>query len=418
MRKGHLVITLAIASLLATSAWADTVKILSIEPNVKEGRAFYADVAKKFEAANPGVTVQFDYLDDTSFKSKLPTLLQSAARPDAFFTWTGGVFHEQADAGVLKDISKELDPAWKATAAPAALNAVTYKGAIYGVPMYMAGVAFWYNKELTDKAGVDPTTIKTWDDFLAAVKAIKAAGITPIVVGGKGKWPLAFYYGYLTTRIASPAGIAAADAGKDGGFRGPDFLKAAQEFKRLVDLKPFQPGYMDTDNNKAIGLFGDGKGAFELMANFIVGAQAKNSTSGKGIDAANLKFIPFPAVPSGKGDPADTFGGVNGWLVSKNAAPSTVKFLQFLVNKENQEQSARMALWLPIIKGASEAIVDANVRGVAQMLAAAPHHQLWLDQALGANVGGALNDAAAQLATGDVTPEQAVQMVEQAREMR
>ncbi|MDR3438764.1 extracellular solute-binding protein [Telmatospirillum sp.] len=409
---------LALVSLLATSAFAETVKILSIEPNVTSGREFYADAAKAFEAANPGVTIQFDYLDDTSFKSKLPTLLQSSTRPDAFYTWTGGVFHEQADAGVLKDISGELDSEFKATLAPIGLDAMTYKGKTYGVPMYAASVTLWYNKDLTDKAGVDPAKIKTWDDFLSAVKVIKAAGITPIIVGGKGKWPLAFYYGYLITRIVGTDGIVAANTGVGGGFASDNFVRAGAEFKRLTDLQPFQSGFMDTDNNKALGLFGDGKGAFELMGNFIVGTQRKNSTSGQGIAPDKLGFIPFPAVAGGRGNAADTFGGVNGWLVTKNASPLTVKWLKFLVNKENQEKSASLGLWLPIVKGTQSAIPDPGIRGVAELLTQAPHHQLYLDQAFGASVGSALNDAAAELATGDVDAKSAAAKVEDARQLR
>ena len=53
-------------------------------------------------------------------------------------------------------------------------------------------MVFWYNKDLCQKAGVDPTQIKQWEDFMEAVKKIKAAGITPIAAGGKDKWPLAF----------------------------------------------------------------------------------------------------------------------------------------------------------------------------------------------------------------------------------
>jgi len=392
--------------------------MLSIEPNLPIGREFYADAAKKFEAANPGISVKIDYMDDTSFKSVLPTLLQSPARPDAFFTWTGGVFQEQAKAGVLKDISGDLDPEFRGTLAPAALAAMTSQGKTYGVPMYAASVTLWYNKELTDKAGVDMDAIKTWDDFLEAVKKVKTAGITPIVAGGKGKWPLAFYLGYLVTRIAGADGIAAADEGKNGGLAGPDFVRAAKEYKRLVDLEPFQPGFMDTDNNKALGLFGDGKGAFELMGNFIVGTQAKNSSSGKGIADDKLRFISFPAVPGGKGDAADTFGGVNGWLVTKNASPSTVKWLKFLVNKENQEKSGGLSLWLPIAKGTQASLTNPAVRAVAELQAKAPHHQLYLDQALGASVGAALNDAAADMAAMGLPPEEAMAKIEEARQMR
>ncbi|MCM5558101.1 ABC transporter substrate-binding protein [Pleomorphomonas sp. JP5] len=418
MKKYATLAVLAATVLASFPAFAETVKVLSIEPNVKEGRDFYAAAIDKFEKANPDIKIQFDYLDDTSFKSKLPTLLQSAARPDIFFTWTGGVFHEQADAGVLRDISGDVDPKALETFAPGGIKALTYKDKLYGLPMYAGVVVLFYNKELTDKAGIDPKTIKTWDDFLAAVKTVKEAGITPIVVGGKSKWPLQHYYGYLATRIAGTDGIVAASAGENGGLAGPDFIKAGEEFKRLADLQPFQPGFMDTDNSKAGGLFGDGRGAFILSGNYMIGAQKRNSTSGSGISDENLGFIPFPVVEGGKGDPADTFGGINGWLVSKNATPAAAKFLESLMDLDNQTTSASMDLWLPIVKGADAGIKNANIKAIANLLASAPHHQLYLDQELGANVGAAMNDASAQLATGDISPEEAAEMVEEANEMR
>lgn len=418
MKRYAALAVLAVGMCVSAPVLAETVKVLSIEPNVKEGRDFYASAIEKFEKANPDVKIQFDYLDDTSFKSKLPTLLQSSARPDIFYTWTGGVFHEQADAGVLKDISGEIDQKTLDTFAPGGIKALTYKDKLYGLPMYAGVVVLFYNKELTKQAGVDPTTIKTWDDFLAAVKTIKAAGITPIVVGGKSKWPLQHYYGYLATRVAGVDGIAAADAGDNGGLAGPDFVKAGEEFKKLADLQPFQPGFMDTDNSKAGGLFGDGRGAFILAGNYMIGAQKRNSTSGEGISDDKLGFIPFPVVEGGKGDPADTFGGINGWLVSKDATPAASKFLASLMDLDNQTVSASMDLWLPIVKGADAGIKNANVKAIANLLAAAPHHQLYLDQELGANVGAAMNDASAELATGDISPEEAAQRVEEARQMR
>src|SRR6218665_2362412 len=116
----------ALGMIFAGSAFAENVRILMQEPNVPQGREYYQAAAKAFEAENPGTTVQFDFLDDTSLKAKLPTLLQSSSRPDAFFTWTGGVFHEQADAGVLKDISAEFTAADRANYAPSGIDAVTY----------------------------------------------------------------------------------------------------------------------------------------------------------------------------------------------------------------------------------------------------------------------------------------------------
>ena len=409
---------LAASAMFAQYAQADTVKMLLVEPNTVASKDYYSSIQKAFEAKNPGVTVQIDYMDDTSYKAKLPTLLQSNARPDVFFTWTGGVFHEQAKAGILKDISADMNAGWKDVFSPGGVAALNYKGKYYGAPMYAASVVLWYNKKLLAQAKIDPATILTWDDFLAAVSKLKAAGITPIVAGGKDKWPLAFYYGFLTTRIAGKDGIANADAGVTGGFDNPDMVRVGAEFKRLVDLQPFQPGFMDTNNNKASGLFGDGKGAFHLMGNWLYGTQKQNSTSGKGIPDEDLGFISFPAVQGGKGGANDTFGGINGWLVTKDASPSTVKWLQFMLSKENQIEAGRQALWLPIAKGAGTNISNPLLRQVVAQFDKAGHHQLYLDQALGASVGATLNDVTAEIATGEITPQQAAKRVEEARKMR
>ena len=60
------------------------------------------------------------------------------------------------------------------------------------MPFDTGAVPIFYNKKLFDKAGVKAEDIKSWDDFLAAVKKLKAAGITPIVVGAGEKWPMHF----------------------------------------------------------------------------------------------------------------------------------------------------------------------------------------------------------------------------------
>ncbi len=60
------------------------------------------------------------------------------------------------------------------------------------------------------KGNVDGDKIKTWDDLLAAVKAIKAAGVTPIVVGGADKWPLHFYWTHLAVRVGGKPAFEAA----------------------------------------------------------------------------------------------------------------------------------------------------------------------------------------------------------------
>jgi raffinose/stachyose/melibiose transport system substrate-binding protein len=419
MKRYFVVFALAWLCLFQGSAFAaeTLVRILDHEPTTREEKDFLLRVAEKFEKANPDIKVKFDFLDDVSFKAKLPTLLQSPERPDAFFTWTGGVFYEQAETGMLRDITDEISPEAKSRYANIGLDAMSYKGRLYGIPMYATNILVWYNGNLLKKGGVDPAAIKTWDDFLDACVQLKRAGIVPIAMGGKDKWPIAFFYGPLALRIVGQDGINAANRGENGGFDSEGFVRVGSEFKRLIDIDPFQPGFMDTGFHKSVGLFGDGIGAFLPIAHYVVDMNAKNSTSGKGI-GESLDFIPFPVVKDGKGEAGDTFGGINGWLLTKSAKPEALRFLEYLTNEENQRESGRLNLWLPIVKGTQSALADPRIRRVAELLERAPHHQLYLDQALGAIVGSAINDVSAEMATREISPKEAAERIEEARQMR
>ena len=411
---------LALATALGTvlfgqMAAAETVKLLSINTNAPEEKPYFAAIEAAYEAANPGVDIVIEYQDDESFKTRLPTLLQSKARPDIFFSWGGGTFYEQAKAGVLEDIAPLMSPECKAAHSDAALGAFAYNGVQHGMAMYAAEVVMWYNIDLAEKAGIDPMKIKTWEDFLGAVETAKAADVTPMVVGGRDKWPLHFLYSLLALRIVGADGIAAAAAGEDGGFASEGFVKVGEEFQRLVALEPFQRGFLDAGYDKATGLFGDGGGLFHLMGNWDYGASRAGSTSGEGLSDAQLGMISFPMVEGGAGDPFATFGGINGWAVTKDANPKAVDFLCFMLNQENQTKAGAEGFWIPVAKGASAEIVNPYFAKISDNLARSSAHQLFLDQALGASVGATVNDVSADLASGATDPQEAADRVEEAR---
>ena len=247
---------------VGTAAADTTVKWLHIEVNPAQVK-IWDEVARAYEAAHPGVRIEMQFLENEAYKAKLPTILQSKDRPHVIYSWAGGVLKAQIEAGVLEDITDQVK-GYSDTITPAALAAFTQNGRVYGLPIALSQVGFLYNKELMAKANVDPTAIKTWDDLLAAVKALKAAGVTPIVVGGADKWPLHFYWTHLAVRIGGKAGFEAALRGENGGFAGETFQKSGELFKQLVDLQPFQNGFLGFKNPQAVGYFGDGKAAMTL----------------------------------------------------------------------------------------------------------------------------------------------------------
>ena len=189
-----------------------------------------------------GIQVVVEELENEDFKKKLPTLLQTDEAPHIFYSWGGGVFAEQAASGATRDVTSLMSEEFLATQSAAGTNAFTQDGKIMGVASQVSQVGFFYNKDLVAQAGVDVAAIKTWDDFLAAVQTVKDAGMTPIAAGGADKWPLHFYWSYLAMRVAGQEGMAAAKAG-EGTFADEAFVQAGAEFKRLIDLQPFQEGF-------------------------------------------------------------------------------------------------------------------------------------------------------------------------------
>jgi raffinose/stachyose/melibiose transport system substrate-binding protein len=408
---------LALASvsvaLIATAAFADTtVRVLHVSDN-PGGVALWKKIASDFEAQNKGVKVDVQYLENEAFKAKLPTLLQSEERPSIIYSWGGGVMRAQAKAGFLSDISADVAP-WTGSLSAVAVKAFQVDGKTVGIPFNTGEVGFFYNKKLFEKAGVKAEDIKSWDDFLGAVKKIKAAGITPIVVGAGEKWPIHFYYSYLVMRIGGASALADAAAGKDGGFKAAPFVEAGKRLRELAALEPFQPGYIGTSHTQAEGMFGDGKGAMELMGEWLLDSQASNAADGKGQPIDNIGLLSFPLLPGGKGVTTDVLGGINGWLVTKGAPKEAAAFLKFFSQDKYQREAAAKGYYIPVVNGAEAAIENPVVKQIAAQLAASTYHQNFFDQDLGPSVGRVVNDISAAVAAGEMKPEAAAAAIQDA----
>ncbi len=409
---------LAALALPAARAATTTVRWLHIEQNA-DMAGFLADVGRRFEAANPGVKIELQYLENESFKKKLTTLLQSPDRPHLVYSWAGGVLREQVKAGVVQDISAAMDAGgWRSRFAPSALAPYSVNGRQYGLPMLSSQVGFFHSRPLFEKAGVDGAAIRTWDDFLAAVKKLQAAGIVPLVVGGGDKWPLHFYWSHLALRCGGKAAfesaLTASPSGAAPGFTAPAFVRAGELFAQLAALQPFQRGWQSASWPQSAGQFGDGKGAMMLMLDALRNAMRANAADKIGVADEQLGWFPFPAVPGGQGAPEETMGGLNGWMVTQGAPKETVALLGFLLDPANQRIAAERGLFIPAVAGAREAVKQPILRRQAELLGRSPYHQLFYDQMLGPQAGAVVNDMSFEIAAGRIKPADAAARVQQA----
>ena len=82
---------------------------------------------------------------------------------------------QYAIKGNLLDITDKTS-GYKDFYTPGPWASVQFAGKVYGLPMDSGPMAFFYNKEVFDKAGVDAEQIKTWDQYYDAAKKIHALG--------------------------------------------------------------------------------------------------------------------------------------------------------------------------------------------------------------------------------------------------
>ncbi|CAL9332354.1 extracellular solute-binding protein [Streptomyces sp. enrichment culture] len=371
-------------------------------------KSIWPERAKAFEAAHPDVRIKLVTMENEAYKSKMTALTSSGKLPDIYHTWGGGVLRQQIDAGLVEDLTPSVGSLLD-TLVPASVKAYQFDGKTYAVPFDIGAVGFWYNKALFARAGIQaPPT--TWADYLDAVRKLKSAGITPIALAGKEKWPGMYYWAYLAMRIAGIDGMQAAADTKD--FTGDDFVKAGEHLKELVALEPFQKGFLGAAYSTPTGeaaAMGNGKAAMELMGQWAPVVQAD---AGKGI-GKDLGFFPFPAVAGGKGAQTDVFGGGGGYAVRKGAPKAAVDFLKFFMSAESDRILVSKASMMPVVKDATSALTDPSLKLVSDVVGKATGFQLYLDQAYPPAVGQEINDSVAALIAGSKSPEQVARSVTQ-----
>jgi raffinose/stachyose/melibiose transport system substrate-binding protein len=369
----------------------------------------FGAAAKDYEAQHAGVKIKVTPLENQAFKSKLTTVTQAGNPPSLFNSWGGGVLKQQVQAGLVKDLT-EATSAWISAVSQVPLKYYRVDNKQYAVPYDNGMVGFWYNKEHFSRAGIAAPPA-TWAELLDDVGKLKGAGITPLALAGKEQWPAHFFWAYLALRIGGADVLEEAMAAKN--FNTDPLVAAGTQLKRLVDLQPFQLGFLGaaySATDGQAGVMGNGQAAMELMGQWAPATQAAYSTDTKG-QGDRIGFFPFPKVDGGAGKVTDVFGGGNGFAVGKDAPPETMDFVKYLLGVDMQRKGAASNGIVPVTKGAEDAIKDPNQALVAKTVAEATGFQLYLDQAWPPAVGEQVNAGVTDIIAGKARPDQMVKAI-------
>ncbi len=364
------------------------------------GLTYYQNAVKQFEAAHPGVTIKMQNIQNEDYDGKLQTALNSGTAPDILFQRGGGKMQAMVNAGQLQTLN--LSAADKTNIGSAG-PVDSINGTVYGIPLDANPEGIYYSQDLFTKAGIK-TTPTTIPELEADIAKLKAAGITPVVVGAKDAWPAAHWYYNFALRECSQDTMN--QAGQSLKFTDPCWTKAGNDLQSFLKVNPFQPGFLTTaaqvGAGSSAGLLANHKGAMELMGAWEPGTVASLTPNQKPLP--DLRWFPFPSVPGGAGNPSAMMGGFNGFSLSKNAPAVAWQFLEFLLTTPQQEAYAKAFVTIPVNPAAQGVVTDPSAVEVKNALNKAAYTMQFLDTQYGQNVGNALNAAVVNMLAGKGTP--------------
>ncbi|TCL77006.1 carbohydrate ABC transporter substrate-binding protein (CUT1 family) [Hydrogenispora ethanolica] len=362
----------------------------------------------QFEKANPGIFIDHSFWENQSYKIKLKVAMFSGKGPDILYNWGGESQLVYSREGLLYDLTGDLGKhRWGLS--PGMFATHSYRGRIYGIPIFPTVDVVWYNKELFVKHGWK--TPQTWPEFLALCDRIKAAGYIPVAMGGQEAWTILHPYMDIVDRIAG-SGLYPAAKARQVSFTHPDFVAAFRILQGLAQRDYLPAEVLSLNYTEATQLMMQDKAVMMFMGDW----QYSRLTNQMHRDFDKWDFFPFPVFPGGKGLPRNIIGAVDGFSVKNSKhAKAAVKFLKFLASRDSLIESYQKSGFLVAL---ATPYLDKNARPqlkrIAALLAQATSLTQWWDQDLPEAVTQVLLQSAQDLIAGRCSPEEAAAMIEAA----
>jgi len=316
-------LALTVSTLTLIPAIASAGEVVWWTPNWGEARA--KDLAEKFQAANPGITIKMEVTTSDGLPQRVLTALQSGSAPDIIEVAHGWV-NNYAQNGLVLPLGDTIQEREDFNAA--AIASVSWDGKLWAIPYRMETHAFIYNKGAFKAAGLDPEKApETWDDLIAASTALTKDGKFGFAITGGGEVGNTIFRSLPF--IWMNGGNIASDDLTTAVVNSPEAVAAVKFYTDFYLSGSSPDSTLQNDGTANRRLFIAESVASYQSGQFDIGSIRKENAK------IDIGVGPLPH-PKGK-TPASILGGWS-YVVPKDAKnPDEAKlFLQFLNTSENQ----------------------------------------------------------------------------------
>ncbi len=302
MKISRLALPLLAAALAAPSASVLAQKEVVVWHAYRaEEKAALEKVVAAYNAANAakGVKVTTLAVPYDAFADKITAAVPRGKGPDIFI-YAQDRLGGWIEAGkTVEPIDFFLDKATTDRFIPTTMEAMTYRGTVYGLPLNYKVITLIYNKKLL------PTPPKTSKELVAMAKKLTDAK--------SGRFGLAYSYSdyYYHAALQNAFGGRAFDPGPKPVLNAPENVKALELLMRWFTVDGILPAEPSTA--LITSLFNGGKAAMVFSGPWFLGEIAKE---------VNYGLAPLPTIDEAGGKPMRPWMTVEGVYV---AAPSANK---------------------------------------------------------------------------------------------
>lgn len=295
-------------------------------------------IIERFEAANPGVTVELQVQPGQTFVEQMEVQLAAGQGPDVLRGGFRGDIVRYASLGGVIELTPYLDEGFADEFLPAALELMQYEGRTYGLPFHTDTFGLYYRTETFEQLGITPPASMeecwTYEEFLDVARRVQAEtdadfGFSHLATNGK-RW-LALLYensGQLLSDDLTSIEITSQEA-----------LDTIAWTQTWYDERLVAPGNSMRGQELAENLFANGLAGMLIHGNYIMPFLADNMPEG----SWGVTYMP---CSTGRG--AD-FGGT-GLAVTKDSQHPEIaaEFVKFATNPENMADFCATTLFVPV----------------------------------------------------------------------
>ncbi|MFC1646358.1 extracellular solute-binding protein [Candidatus Omnitrophota bacterium] len=343
----------------------------------------FQELSRRYESLT-GIKVFFElFAPSDQYSQKIRGAAQGQTLPDIY-----GILADKRDfasfviAGHVADLTPELeknDSAWKKTFFSNALGVNEFRAddvygvnpGIYGTPIDVMTIQMLYNKNLLKKAGLNPEEPPaTWEEFIAAIEKLRAAGIKGMVSGWVEIWLIDCFASNYAFNIMGEKKVIDTIKG-EVAYTDPDWIKVFDLFAQMRDSNALVNGAITLINKTAERLFANEKCAFAFNGSWCVNVYKEmNPDLDYGVMLPPAASDSFPMAVWG--------GAGSSFVVNDRSAnkAAAIEFLKWLTDKEQQIFLVKATNNLPANKEALSGISDILAQFVED-IEDATHPNMW-----------------------------------------